>query len=64
MGHLGNDRTTELIKSRFYWPLMDVKIKHFVTEICPYTDMSLRPKKNAPHNEISSNGENINIRTL
>ena len=35
MGHLGNDRTTELIKSRFYWPLMDVKIKHFVTQICP-----------------------------
>ena len=35
MGHLGIDRTTELIKSRFYWPLMDDEIKHFVTQICP-----------------------------
>ena len=25
-GHLGTDRTTELIKSRFYWPLMDDEI--------------------------------------
>ena len=31
MGHLGTDRTTELIK----WPLMDDKIKHFVTQVCP-----------------------------
>ena len=33
MGHLGTDRTTELIKSRFYWPLMDDEITHFVTQI-------------------------------
>ena len=36
MGHLGIDRTTELIKSRFYWPLMDDDIKYFVTKICPF----------------------------
>ena len=35
MGHLGTDRTTELIKSRFYWSLMDDEIKHFVIQICP-----------------------------
>ena len=34
MGHLGTHRTTELIKSRFYWPLMDDRMKHFVTKIC------------------------------
>ena len=35
MGHLGTDRTTEFIKSRFYWPLMDDEIKRFVTQVCP-----------------------------
>ena len=34
-GHIGTNRTPELIKSRFYWPLMDNEIKHFVTQICP-----------------------------
>ena len=34
MGHLGYNRTTELIKSRFYWPQMDEEIQHFVTKIC------------------------------
>ena len=33
IGHLGTDRTTELIKSRSYWLLMDDEIKHFVTQI-------------------------------
>ena len=35
MDHLGTARTTELIKSRFYWPLMDDEIKHFVTQVRP-----------------------------
>ena len=36
MGHLGTDRTTELIKSRFYQTLMTDEIKHFVSQIRPY----------------------------
>ena len=43
MGHLGTDETTELIKSRFYCPLMGDKIKHFVTQICPCV------KRKKPH---------------
>ena len=43
MGYLGTDRTTELIKSRFYWPLMDYEIKLFVTQLCPYV------KRKKPH---------------
>ena len=43
MGHLGTDRTTELIKSRFYWPLMDDEIKLFVTQVCPCV------KRKKPH---------------
>ena len=43
MGHLGTDRTTELIKPRFCWPLMDDAIKHFVTQVCPCV------KRKKPH---------------
>ena len=56
MGHLGTDRTTELIKSRFYWPLMDDEIKYFVTQVCPCVK-----RRKAPHPESSSNAEYINI---
>ena len=56
MGHLGTDRTTELIKSRFYWPLMDDEIKYFITQVCPCVK-----RKKAPHHESSSNAEYINI---
>ena len=35
MAHLGTERATELIKSRFYCPLMWDDIKHFVTQVCP-----------------------------
>ena len=55
MDHPGTDRTTELIKSRFYRPLMDDEIKHFVTQVFPCV------KKTPPHNESSSNTEYINI---
>ena len=34
MGHPGTGTTTELIKSRFYWPLMDDEIKHLVVQLC------------------------------
>ena len=55
MDHPGTDRTTELIKSRFYRPLMDDEIKHFVTQVFPCVE------KTSPHNESSSNTEYINI---
>ena len=42
-GHPGTDRTTELIKSKFYWPLIDDEIKHFVTQVCPCV------KRKKPH---------------
>ena len=34
MGHLGYDRTPELIKEDFFWPKMYDDVKYFVTEIC------------------------------
>ena len=33
MGHLGYDRTLELIRDRFYWPQMNDEVKHFVGKI-------------------------------
>ena len=55
MGYPGTDRTTELIKSRFYEPLMDDEIKHFVTQVFPSV------KEKIPNNESSSNTDYINI---
>ena len=34
MGHLGYDRTLELIKERFFWPKMYDDVKYFVPRIC------------------------------
>ena len=35
-GHLGYDRTLELIKERFFWLKMYDDVKYFVTKICKY----------------------------
>uniref|UniRef100_A0A1A8SA02 Gypsy retrotransposon integrase-like protein 1 n=1 Tax=Nothobranchius rachovii TaxID=451742 RepID=A0A1A8SA02_9TELE len=34
MGHLGVERTLDLIRDRFYWPQMAKEVEHFVTEEC------------------------------
>ena len=34
MGHLGKDRTLQLIRNRFYWPKMEDDVTHFVTKVC------------------------------
>lgn len=34
MGHLGVERTLDLIRDRFYWPQMVKEVEHFVTEEC------------------------------
>lgn len=34
MGHLGSERTVNLIRDRFYWPKMQRDIEHFVTNVC------------------------------
>jgi len=55
MGHLGVDRTTELIKERFYWPRMDNDIKHFITRVCPCVKKKKLSKTlEAPMKSISS----------
>ena len=34
MGHLGVERTLDLIRERFYWPQMGKDVEHFVTKVC------------------------------
>ncbi|KAI7789521.1 hypothetical protein IRJ41_008311 [Triplophysa rosa] len=34
MGHLGVERTLDLIRERFYWPQMSKDVEHFVTRVC------------------------------
>ena len=34
MGHLGYDRTLELMKEGFFWPKMYEDVRYFVTSIC------------------------------
>lgn len=34
MGHLGVERTLQLIRDRFYWPHMQRDVDHHVTNVC------------------------------
>ena len=34
MGHLGEERVTDLVRERFYWPFMRADITHYVTKVC------------------------------
>ena len=34
MGHVGKDRTLQLIRDRFYWPKMEGDVTRFVTKVC------------------------------
>ena len=43
IGHLGADRTLQLIRERFYWPKMEEEIHYFISNLCT----CIRQKK--PH---------------
>lgn len=34
MGHMGVERTLDLIRERFYWSQMHKDVEHFVTNVC------------------------------
>ena len=44
MGHLGVDRSMQLIKDRFYWPGTGPDISHFITKACSCVKKKGRPK--------------------
>ena len=54
MGHLGYDQTLELIKERFFWPMM-YDIEYFVNKICKYIkDRTRNTLPQAPLKTITS----------
>ncbi len=55
-GHLGVERTTELLKDRFYWPRMSVYIEHYVKNCGRCIARKTLPKKFAPLHHMTSSG--------
>ncbi|KAI7814030.1 hypothetical protein IRJ41_006648 [Triplophysa rosa] len=55
-GHLGIERTTELVKDRFYWPRMTSVIETYVKTCGRCIARKTSPQKHAPLNNITSSG--------
>lgn len=55
-GHLGIERTTELVKDRFYWPQMTSEIETYIKNCGRCIARKSLPGKRAPLNNITSNG--------
>lgn len=53
-GHLGIDKTKELIKDRFYWPKMDSDIESYVKNCGRCIARKTIPQKAAPLNQLTS----------
>ncbi|XP_073318838.1 retrovirus-related Pol polyprotein from transposon 412 [Pagrus major] len=56
IGHLGMERTTELIKDRFYWPRMAPEIAMYVQNCGRCVARKSLPKRAAPLQQITSTG--------
>lgn len=56
MGHLGVEKTTELIKDRFYWPKMSTDIEMYVKNCGRCIARKTLPQRHSPLNQITSNG--------
>ncbi|KAL1271695.1 hypothetical protein QQF64_030711 [Cirrhinus molitorella] len=55
-GHLGVERTTELLRDRFYWPRMSNCIEQYVKNCSRCVTRKTMPKKVAPLNHLTSDG--------
>lgn len=56
MGHLGIERTTDLIRSRFYWPKMAFEVEQYIKNCGECITRKTPCSKAAPLNQITSNG--------
>ncbi|KAL7837384.1 hypothetical protein SRHO_G00270950 [Serrasalmus rhombeus] len=55
-GHLGIDRTTELVKDRFYWPRMSMEIEQYIKTCGRCVAGKTLPQRASPLNQITSTG--------
>ncbi|CAI5657555.1 unnamed protein product [Oreochromis niloticus] len=55
-GHLGTERTTELIKDRFYWPRVASEVATYIQNCGRCVARKSIPQKAAPLQHITSNG--------
>ncbi|RXN17862.1 Retrovirus-related Pol polyprotein from transposon 297 [Labeo rohita] len=55
-GHLGIERTTELVKDRFYWPQMTSQVEKYVKSCGRCMARKTLPLKRAPLSNITSSG--------
>lgn len=55
MGHLGIDRTTDLVRNRFYWPKM-LRDTEIYIQNCGACIACKSPFQNAPLHQITSSG--------
>ena len=55
-GHLGVERTTELLKERFYWPRMTTEIENYVKNCGRCIARKTLPQRAAPLGQITSTG--------
>lgn len=55
-GHLGIEKTTELVRDRFYWPKMACDIEHYVKTCGVCVAHKTLPRKTSPLHQITSRG--------
>ncbi|RXN30197.1 Retrovirus-related Pol polyprotein from transposon 297 [Labeo rohita] len=55
-GHLGVEKTTELIKKRFYWPKMTNDIEQYVKNCGRCVARKTLPQRSSPLHQITSHG--------
>lgn len=55
-GHLGIEKTLELIRDRFYWPKMGAEVEQYVKSCGQCITRKALPQKAAPLNQITSQG--------
>ncbi|XP_073711543.1 uncharacterized protein [Misgurnus anguillicaudatus] len=55
-GHLGMDKTIELIRQRFYWPKMGVEVEQYIKNCGRCITRKALPQRAAPLKQITSQG--------
>lgn len=55
-GHLGVEKTTELLKERFYWPRMNADVEQYIKTCGRCISRKTLPQRSSPLHQITSNG--------